>query len=105
MTGWIRRIYLRFGAPVVLIGISFMTALLMFGFLYDTMATDTYEVELFQLSEETIRAAKTVEDPVRTELERERAAAEVQPSYRYIEEIADNQAALVDSLFGYVLEA
>lgn len=105
MAGWIRRIYLRFGAPVVLIGISFMTALLMFGFLYDTMATDTYEVELFQLSEETIRAAKTVEDPVRTELERERAAAEVQPSYRYIEEIADNQAALVDSLFGYVLEA
>lgn len=105
MAGWIRRIYLRFGAPVVLIGISFMTALLMFGFLYDTMSTDTYEVELFQLSEETIRAAKTVEDPVRTELERERAAAEVQPSYRYIEEIADNQAAVVDSLFGYVLEA
>ncbi|MDN5709920.1 MAG: HDIG domain-containing protein [Planococcus sp. (in: firmicutes)] len=105
MAGWIRRIYLRFGAPVVLIGISFMTALLMFGFLYDTMATDTYEVELFQLSEETIRAAKTVEDPVRTELERARAAAEVQPSYRYIEEIADNQAAVVDSLFGYVLEA
>ncbi|MEZ0480509.1 HD family phosphohydrolase [Planococcus sp. SSTMD024] len=105
MAGWIRRIYLRFGAPVVLIGISFMTALLMFGFLYDTMATDTYEVELFQLSEETIRAAKTVEDPVRTELERERAAQEVQPSYRYIEEIADNQAAVVDSLFGYVLEA
>ncbi|MBU9672815.1 HDIG domain-containing protein [Planococcus sp. CP5-4] len=105
MAGWIRRIYLRFGAPVVLVGISFMTALLMFGFLYDTMATDTYEVELFQLSEETIRAAKTVEDPVRTELERTRAAAEVQPSYRYIEEIADNQAAVVDSLFGYVLEA
>ena len=105
MAGWIRRIYLRFGAPVVLIGISFMTALLMFGFLYDTMATDTYKVELFQLSEETIRAAKTVEDPVRTELERERAAAEVQPSYRYIEKIADNQASVVDSLFGYVLEA
>ncbi|MDE4083730.1 HDIG domain-containing protein [Planococcus maritimus] len=105
MAGWIRRIYVRFGAPVVLIGISFMTALLMFGFLYDTMATDTYEVELFQLSEETIRAAKTVEDPVRTALERERAAQEVQPSYRYIEEIADNQAAVVDSLFGYVLEA
>ncbi|MGM0897111.1 MAG: HD family phosphohydrolase [Bacillota bacterium] len=105
MTEWIRSIYTRFGAPVVLIGISSMTALLMFGFLYDTMATDTYEVELFQLSDETIRAAKTVEDPVRTELERERAAQEVQPSYRYIEEIADNQGAVVDSLFGYVLEA
>ena len=105
MARWIRRIYLRFGAPVVLIGISLLTALLMFGFLYNTMATDTYEVELFQLSEETIRAAKTVEDPVRTELERARAAQEVQPSYRYIEEVADNQAAVVDSLFGYVLEA
>lgn len=105
MAGWIRRIYVRVGAPVVLIGISFMTALLMFGFLFDTMANDTYEVELFQLSEETIRAAKTVEDPERTALERERAAQEVQPSYRYIEEIADNQAAVVDSLFGYVLEA
>ncbi|MBT2582339.1 HDIG domain-containing metalloprotein [Planococcus sp. ISL-109] len=105
MAGWIRRMYTRFGAPVVLIGISFITAVVMFGFLYDTIATDTYEVELFQLSEETIRAAKTVEDPVRTELERERAAQEVQPSYQYIEEIANNQAALVESLFGYVFEA
>ena len=105
MARWIRRIYVRFGAPAVLIGISLLTALLMFGFLYNTMTTDTYEVELFQLSEETIRAAKTVEDPVKTELERTRAAQEVQPSYRYIEEVADNQAAVVDSLFGYVLEA
>lgn len=105
MAGWVRRMYMRFGAPVVLIGISFLTALLVFVFLYDSIATDTYEVELFQLSEETIRAAKTVEDPVSTELERERAAQEVQPSYRYIEEVAGNQEAVIKSLFGYVLEA
>lgn len=105
MTGWIRRIYRRFGAPAVLIGISFATAFMMFGFLYDTISTDTYDVELFQLSDETIRAAKTVEDPVRTERERERAAQEVQPSYRFVEEISSNQATVVDSLFRYVNEA
>ena len=105
MTRWIRRIYRRFGAPSVLIGISFAIAFMMFGFLYDTISTDTYDVELFQLSDETIRAAKTVEDPVRTERERERAAQEVQPSYRFVEEISSNQATVVDSLFRYVNEA
>lgn len=105
MTRWIRRIYRRFGAPAVLIGISFAIAFMMFGFLYDTISTDTYDVELFQLSDETIRAAKTVEDPVRTERERERAAQEVQPSYRFVEEISSNQATVVDSLFRYVNEA
>lgn len=104
MTGWIKRMYMRFGAPAVLIGISLLMAAAMFAFLYDTLATDTYEVELFQLSEETIRSAKTVEDPVRTEMERERAAQEVQPSYRYLDDIADNQVAVISSLFGYVAE-
>ncbi|WP_074510985.1 HD family phosphohydrolase [Planococcus glaciei] len=78
---------------------------IMYAFLYSSLQTDKYSIELFQLSEEPIRSAKTVVDPFKTELERERAASEVQPSYQFNEEIAANQAAVVDSLFGYILEA
>ncbi len=79
--------------------------LVIFGFLYNSVAGESYEVELFQLSEETIRSAKTVEDPVRTEQERQRAAADITPSYQFNEESANNQLAVIESLFGYISEA
>ncbi|HSP23007.1 MAG TPA: HD family phosphohydrolase [Planococcus sp. (in: firmicutes)] len=91
----------RFISTAVLLGIG----LVVFGFLYSSVAGESYDVELFQLSDETIRSAKTVEDPIRTEQERQRAAAEISPSYQFNEESADNQLALIESLFGYIKEA
>lgn len=86
-------------AMILLIGI------ILFSFLYSTVKGDTYNVQLFQLSDETIRSSKTVEDPVKTELERQRAAGELAPSYKFNDELATNQSAVIASLFGYVEDA
>lgn len=80
----------------------FLIGIILYSFLYSTNKNDTYNIELFQLSEETIRSSKTVEDPVKTELEKQRAAAELMPSYKFNDELASNQSAVISSLFEYV---
>ncbi|WP_142827791.1 HD family phosphohydrolase [Planococcus soli] len=82
-----------------------MTGLILYGFLVDPIRGNTYDINLFQLSSETIRSEKTVEDPIKTELERDRLAEEVAPSYQFVDEIADNQTAVIESLFGYLVDA
>ncbi len=81
-----------------------LTGLILYAFLADSVQSDTYDIQLFQLSTETIRSEKTVEDPVKTEQERQRLAEEVAPSYQFMEEFVDNQTAVVASLFGYISE-
>lgn len=82
-----------------------LTAGMLYAFLTDSVQGDAYDIQLFQLSSETIRSEKTVEDPIKTELERQRLADEVAPSYQFMDEIADNQSALIESLFDYLLDA
>ncbi|EMF45377.1 putative membrane protein [Planococcus halocryophilus Or1] len=81
-----------------------LTGIILYGFLMDSVQSDTYDIQLFQLSSETIRSEKTVEDPVKTELERQRLTEEVSPSYQFMSEIVDNQTALVASIFGYIMD-
>ncbi|WP_088008010.1 HD family phosphohydrolase [Indiicoccus explosivorum] len=78
---------------------------MLYAFFLQHLTEEAYDVEQFQLADETIRSAKTVEDPVRTEIEREQAAAAVPPSYTFKEELAGNQSAVIESLFTYILEA
>ncbi|WP_370512384.1 HD family phosphohydrolase [Planomicrobium sp. CPCC 101110] len=85
-------------------GLVFLIGLMVYVFLYPSINGDTYDIQLFQLSDETIRSAKTVEDPIKTELERNRVAAEISPSYQFSDELAGNQAAIIESLFGYIIE-
>ncbi len=82
-----------------------LTGMMLYAFLMDSVQGDTYDIRLFQLSPETIRSEKTVEDPIKTELERQRLAEEVAPSYQFMDEIAANQSAVIESLFGYILDA
>ena len=42
--------------------------------MYGSVKKETFEIKRFQISPETIRSIKTVEDTVKTEEERERAA-------------------------------
>ncbi|WP_084544022.1 HD family phosphohydrolase [Paenisporosarcina indica] len=81
-----------------------LTGLILFLLLVNGVRPDQYDIERFQLSNETIRSVKTIEDPVKTEEERERAADEVTSVYEFSEEIADNRAAIVTSVFDYVIE-
>lgn len=82
-----------------------LTGMMLYAFLMDSVRGDTYDIRLFQLSSDTIRSEKTVEDPIKTELERQRLAEEVAPSYQFMDEIAANQSAVIESLFGYILDA
>lgn len=81
-----------------------LTGLILFLLLVNGVRPEQYDIERFQLSNETIRSVKTVEDPVKTEEERDRAASEVTSVYEFSEEIADNRAAIVTSVFDYVLD-
>lgn len=87
---------------IILLGLS---SLLAFGLMLGSVKDETYDIQMFHLANETIRATKTVEDPVKTEQERQRAASEVTPVYDFDEEAAQNSAAVVRSVFDYALDA
>ncbi|MHA6259458.1 HD family phosphohydrolase [Sporosarcina sp. CAU 1771] len=84
-----------------LIGLS---AVLLFSFMYSGVVKETFELEEYKVSPETIRSIKTIEDTVKTEEERERAALEVTPFYQFSEEISTNRQAFVTSLFDSIIE-
>ncbi|QFG01183.1 HDIG domain-containing protein [Psychrobacillus glaciei] len=87
--------------PLIIISI---TAIIMFLLLIGNVKENTYDIKEFQLSPETIRSVKTMEDSVKTEQEREKVAAEIQPYYQFQEETADNQVAIIRSIFDSVIE-
>lgn len=87
-----------------LVIVLLFTGFIQFSLMFNDVQGDTYNLQVSQLASETIRATKTVEDTVKTEQEKERAASEVQPVYQFSEEVANNRAALVTSLFDYVID-
>src|SRR5690606_32284211 len=101
----IRAIYEKIGYRFFSLAMILLIGIILYSFLYSTIKGDTYNIELFALSDDTIRSSKTVEDPVKTEIERQRAAAELAPSYKFNDELASNQSAIISSLFGYVQDA
>ncbi|SIT82328.1 HD family phosphohydrolase [Edaphobacillus lindanitolerans] len=101
----LRRLLDRFSfAGLSAAGLS-LAAVLAFVVMLGSVKDETYDIRLFQLANETIRAPKTVEDPVKTEEERERAASEITPVYDFDEEAAKNRSALVRSIFDFAIEA
>lgn len=82
-----------------------LSAFLAFGLMLGSVKDETYDIRLFHLANETIRATKTVEDPVKTEQERQRAESEITPVYDFDEEASKNRAAVVRSVFDYALDA
>ncbi|MDI2588160.1 HD family phosphohydrolase [Psychrobacillus sp. NEAU-3TGS] len=84
--------------------IILLTAICMFFLLIGNVKESKYDIERFQLSPDTIRSVKTMEDPVKTEEEKEQVASEVLPVYQFQDETADNQAAIIRSIFDSVLE-
>lgn len=99
-----QKIFEKLGYRKLMVSGILLVGVVLYAFLMDSVQGDTYDIRLFQLSSETIRSEKTVEDPVKTELERQRLADEVAPSYQFTEELAANQTAVVESLFGYLVD-
>nr|WP_019415863.1 HD family phosphohydrolase [Paenisporosarcina sp. TG20] len=104
MINWFKNLKLLEGHRTFTILIIVITGLLLFLLLLNGVRPEKYDIVQFQLSKDTIRSVKTVEDPVKTEEERDRAAAEVRSVYQFSEENGENRAAIVTSIFDYVLE-
>lgn len=64
---------------------------------------ETYELKEFQIAPEAIRSLKTVEDTVKTEEERQRAANEITPVYQFSDDITKNRQAIAQTIFDHVI--
>lgn len=79
-------------------------SVVLFFLMAENVKQETYELKEFQIAPEAIRSLKTVEDSVKTEQERDRAANDVLPVYRYSEDIAKNRPAIATSIFDFLIE-
>lgn len=79
-------------------------AIVLFGLFYHNVKPVTYDIELFSISDNTIRAPKTVEDEVKTAEERESAAEAVERVYILKKEMAQNRVLLLTSIFDFIKE-
>lgn len=84
--------------------IFLILALLMFGILYHNVKPETYDMELFSISDKTIRSPKTIEDEEKTAEEREKTADEVEDVYVFKRERSQNRVLLLTSIFDFVQE-
>lgn len=80
------------------------TALLQFSLMLDNVRGVTYDIQLTELSPETIRSIKTVEDTVKTEFEKENAEKSVEPVYIFKEDVPSHRATFITTIFDIVLE-
>lgn len=81
-----------------------LSAIVFFSFMYGAVQKETFEIKEFQIAPEAIRSLKTVEDTVKTEQERERAAREVEPVYQFSEEVSKNRQAIATSIFDLFID-
>ena len=93
--------------------ISFRTLLLVvlaiagivqFSLMVDNVRGVTYDIQLTELSPETIRSVKTIEDTAKTEIDKEHAVEIIEPVYVFKEDIPSHRATFVTTIFDIALE-
>ncbi|KIL44446.1 HD family phosphohydrolase [Jeotgalibacillus soli] len=104
MEYWIRRIRTLLSYRLFTLLLLGIVAALTFLLLFSNVRVETYNIRLFSVSEETIRSPKTIIDEQRTEIEQQRAAAEVADIYVFRPEIVDNRTSLIGSIFDFATE-
>ncbi|MFJ7979270.1 HD family phosphohydrolase [Lysinibacillus xylanilyticus] len=92
------------GFRYFLIVVLILTGALQFALMYGNVKGVTYDFKPLQLAPETVRSTKTIEDTYKTQQERDKAANAVEPVYQFSADVAKQRAAIVTSLFDYVLE-
>lgn len=105
MTSVIQRLQRLLPFRMLLIAVLAIVGMLQYAMMLNNVQGPNYNVKLFQVSPETIRAVKTVEDVEQTKIERQEAADSVNPVYTYSEEVGKNQASVVRSIYDYALDA
>ncbi|WP_433595232.1 HD family phosphohydrolase [Lysinibacillus xylanilyticus] len=92
------------GFRYFLIVVLILTGALQFALMYGNVKGVTYDFKPLQLAPETVRSTKTIEDTYKTQQERDKAGNAVEPVYQFSADVAKQRAAIVTSLFDYVLE-
>lgn len=87
-----------------MIGVGLVCALLSFWFLSGNVRQKQVSISEGQLSGETIRANKTIENKVETEEKKRLASEAISPEYTYDKELVKKQTDLVSNLFKMVAE-
>lgn len=90
---------------MLLIIVLSITAVLQFSLMVENVRGVTYDIQLTELSPETIRSMKTIEDTTKTEIDKEHAEEAVDPVYVFGEDIPNHRATFVTTIFDIVLEA
>ncbi|KYD11593.1 hypothetical protein B4102_1496 [Heyndrickxia sporothermodurans] len=81
-----------------------LLAIVLYGVLFYNVKPQTYDVELFSVSDKTIRSPKTIVDEERTKEEQQKAADAVEKVYTFKKEKQQNRVSLIDSIFEFVLD-
>ena len=82
-----------------------ISSIILFFLMAGNVRQETYELKEFQIAPEANRSLKTVEDTVKTEEERDRAANEVTPVYQFSDDIAKNRQTIAQNIFDHVITA
>ncbi|WP_342505225.1 HD family phosphohydrolase [Sporosarcina sp. FSL K6-2383] len=100
----IRKFFLSLKFTYLAIFLIGLSGILLFSIMYGSVKKETYKLESLQISPETIRSIKTVEDSVKTEQDRERAAREVTPVYQLSQDVGKNRQAIATSIFDFLID-
>lgn len=100
----IRRFFLSLKFNYLAIFLIGLSGILLFSIMYGSVKKETYKLESLQISPDTIRSIKTLEDTVKTEQDRERAAREVTPVYHLSQEVGKNRQAIATSIFDFLID-
>jgi cyclic-di-AMP phosphodiesterase PgpH len=87
--------------PLLLLTL-FIVGILQFFIMYNSIKGDTYDIQITQIAQDTIRSPKSVEDVEKTELAREEAAKLIEPVYTMNMDVVNHRISIITSIFDTV---
>lgn len=105
MTAIIQKMLRMLPFSIWLLILLLVAGALQYGMMLNNVQERQYNVKLFQVSPETIRSVKTVEDSEKTKQEQQEASNSVASVYTYSEEMSKNQASIIRSIYDYAQDA
>ncbi len=95
----LKKIFNLIGFRSFLLIVLLLTAFVQFFIMLSAVESDTYDIQITQIAQDTIRAVKTVEDTEKTELLRNEAENLVEPVYVLNSDVAEHRVSFVNSVF------
>ncbi len=102
MQNWNKKIQGKIGYRTFTLSALILPGIIVYLLMLTGVSPEKYDIALLQPSNETIRSVKTVEDPIKTEEERNRIASEVENVYQFSGQSREKSAALVTSIFDLI---